>query len=130
MKRAKLLVFIISILNLAACDRFVDSKDKGLVDMKKIEQRWFDAVEITDSTSRIALPPQVASLQTIKRDLDVIDVSECLKPAKTALNEDMEITIKDSLDFMGHRKTYAAEDIIARFDRKNKYTHLRNSCAY
>ena len=95
-----LLPILISTVLISGCKNPFEAKDKGIDQLNNIEQRWIDASTLISSTSRIALAPQVANLQEMKRDLNVIEVSECLTPAKNELNEYMEMEIDVYLKFM------------------------------
>ncbi len=123
-------VFTISLIAIAisGCDKLIEPKDKGLVEIRKVEQRWSDGLQLAGSTARIALSPQVANLQSIKRDLDGVVVSECLKEAKVALSEHMELSIRGFLEFMSDRK-YSAEKTLEESSKKiDDYKQARDKC--
>lgn len=65
-----------------------------------ILDRWGDAVELADSTARIALDGPIAEMQAIRRDLADIDAPACLENAQGALLASMDATIKGFLLFM------------------------------
>jgi hypothetical protein len=81
-------------------------KSRGLDEMTKIEQRWKDGVNLAGSTARMALAPQVANLQSIRRDLDGVEVSDCLKEAKAILANSMELTIQGFMQFLANENGY------------------------
>ena len=103
-----------SILFLTGCDKLSESKDKGLTEIKNIEQRWSDGIQLAHSTARIALSNQVANLQSIKRDLDNVAVSECMQDAKTLLASHMELSIQGFLGFMQEDEYNAERNFKAR----------------
>jgi len=107
MKYTKVFVFALSIIAISACGKLIEPKDKGLVEMKKVEEKWNDGFLLARSTARIALSPQVANLQSIRRDLDGVVVSECLNQSKIALGEHMDLSIQGLLRFMGNNNTGA-----------------------
>lgn len=111
------------------CDKLIVPKDKGMGEIKKIEQRWIDGTQLAGATARIALSSQVANLQAIKRDLDGVVVGECLKEAKVALSEHMELTIQGFLEFMDGKK-YTAELTLEEGGKKlDGYKQARDKCS-
>ncbi|MHA3053648.1 hypothetical protein [Acinetobacter sp. ANC 4640] len=96
--------FIVSLLIctslLGGCKNPFESKDKGIEKLNEIEKRWNDANRLASATSRIALPTPIANLQNIKNELDAVEVSECLTPAKKALYEAIDLNIDSFLMFM------------------------------
>ena len=129
MKNLILTTFIFSIL-LSGCKNPFEAKDKGIDQLNNIEQRWIDASTLISSTSRIALAPQVANLQEMKRDLNVIEVSECLTPAKNELNEYMEMEIDIYLKFMADElsDSYAASQKKKMLEKVTNYRTLKSKC--
>ena len=114
---------------LVGCDKLIEPKDKGMAEIKKIEQRWLDGAQLAGSTARIALSPQVANLQSIKRDLDGVVVGKCLEEAKANLGESMEITIKGFLEFMGDRKYTAEKTLEEGIKKLGEYKQARDKCS-
>lgn len=124
MKNLILTTFIFSIL-LSGCKNPFEAKDKGIDQLNAIEIRWDDAHALASSTARIALATPVNELQDIKRDLVKLEVSECLTPAKEALNSYMNSQISNFLSFM------ADADSI-NFDSNTKiveYFSIKTKCA-
>lgn len=119
---------LISLSILPGCNGLFESKDKGLADLKKIEERWSDGINLAGSTSRIALSTPVGNLQSIKRDLDGVVVSECLKNAKGALVGHMELTIQGFLEFMGDKKYVAEQTLEKAFKQMESYKKERSKC--
>ena len=66
----------------AGCGDSAESRSQGLADLQAVKKRWDDGVSVASSTSRSALS---SNLQQIRRDLDGVKTSECLKDAKSAL---------------------------------------------
>jgi hypothetical protein len=127
MKIKHIAMLFISAVVLSACDASLfTSKDQGLTDLAKIEQRWSDAVELARNTNRGELSGPVQNMQTIKQDLQSVKVSECMTPAKTALSEHMNHEIDLFLQFMGASSTtYNREK---SFIELTKYYELRDKC--
>src|SRR3954471_24894000 len=102
----RVLIIVASVGMLSACSKVADlGQRKGLSDLAKIEQRWSDGVELAGATSKIALSPQVATLQTIRRDLNALEVDDCLALAKTSYVQHMNYVIAGFLAFMRDDKS-------------------------
>ena len=125
-----LLPILISTVLISGCKNPFEAKDKGIDQLNNIEQRWIDTSTLISSTSRIALAPQVANLQEMKRDLNVIEVSECLTPAKNELNEYMEMEIDVYLKFMADElsDSYAASQKKKMLEKVTNYRTLKSKC--
>lgn len=124
MKNLILTTFIFSIL-LSGCKNPFEAKNKGIDQLNAIEKRWDDAYALASSTARIALATPVGELQNVKRDLEKLEVSECLIPAKEALSSYMNSNIANFLSFM------ADADSI-NFDSNTKiveYFSIKTKCA-
>lgn len=124
MNKLVLTVFIFSIL-VSGCKNPFEAKDKGIDQLNAIENRWDDAHTLASSTARIALATPVSELQDIKRALVKLEVSECLTPAKEALNSYMNSRISNFLSFM-------ADSDSTNFDSNPKiieYFSIKNECA-
>lgn len=61
---------------------------------------WEDALTLAGQTSRIALSPQVARLQDIRRQINDIDAPLCAYRVKHALVDSMDYSIMGFLAFM------------------------------
>jgi hypothetical protein len=57
----------------------------GVEQLQQNLDEWQDAVKVAGATGRIALSGPVANLQAIRRKLDAIEVSDCLKEPKANL---------------------------------------------
>lgn len=115
---------------LGGCKNPFESKDKGADKLSEIEKRWDDANNLAAATSRIALPTPIANLQNIKNQLDAIEVSECLTPAKKALYEAMDLNIDSFLMFMrndGNETDYLLKQIESR-KKLTQYIDLKEKC--
>ena len=75
---------------------------KFITKLNNIENRWVDTHTLASSTSRISLVTPVSQLQEIKRDLLSIELSECLNPAREALNSYMDMHVNNFLKFMAN----------------------------
>lgn len=94
--------FICASLLLSGCKNPFEAKDKGFEQLNNIENRWVDTHTLASSTSRISLVTPVSQLQEIKRDLLSIELSECLNPAREALNSYMDMHVNNFLKFMAN----------------------------
>jgi hypothetical protein len=124
MNKSILTIFVFSIL-VSGCKNPFEAKDKGIDQLNTIENRWEDAHTLASSTARIALATPVSELQNVKRDLEKLEVSECLIPAKEALSSYMNSKIANFLSFM------ADADSI-NFDSNTKiveYFSIKTKCA-
>jgi hypothetical protein len=129
MKYTTALAIPLVVIALLGCDRLIEPKDKGMMEIKKIEQRWIDGVQLAESTPRIALSHQVANLQSIKRDFDEVVVGECLKEAKVALGEHMDLTIQGFLEFMGNKEYTARKTLEEGRKKLDLYKQARDKCS-
>lgn len=73
---------------------------KSIDALRAIHVRWQDAVRLADSTPRIQLSGQIASLQAIKRDTEALMVPECLALPKANLSSGMAVIIDGFISFM------------------------------
>lgn len=116
------LVFMVSILS--AC-----SKDKGVEQLNSIESRWDDAISLASSTPRIQLANSVSALQDIKNELNTIEVSDCLAPAKGKFSKYMDNNIQVFLDFMRDSDSSSAYKIKAENDQLiQEYFEIKQEC--
>lgn len=104
MNKLILPILIFTVL-LSGCKNPFESKDKGVENLNNIESRWDDAYTLASSTARIALPTPIANLQDVKRDLANVELSECLNPARDALNSYMDTQINTFLEFMADQNS-------------------------
>ncbi len=105
-----------------------ESKDKGMKELKLLEKRWYDAINLAESTPRISLSGPISTLQSISRDLEATEVSECLGEAKASLSVAMANMVQANLDFMDQHEQTAntlAEEANTEFD---KYKQLKDKC--
>jgi len=125
-----LLPILISTVLISGCKNPFEAKNKGMEQLDSIEQRWIDMSTLISSTSRIALAPQIANLQEMKRDLNAIEVSECLTPAKIELSEYMEMEIDIYLKFMADElsDSYAASQKKKMLEKVTNYRTLKSKC--
>jgi hypothetical protein len=124
MNKSILIIFVFSIL-VSGCKNPFEANDKGVDQLNSIENRWDDAHKLASSTARIALATPIGELQNVKRDLEKLEVSECLIPAKEALSSYMNSNIANFLSFM------ADADSI-NFDSNTKiveYFSIKTKCA-
>jgi hypothetical protein len=69
-------------------------------ELDSIVAEWDDAVTLAESTSRMALPSQISTMQAIKRDLDDIEWNECSSKAVDLLRNSMQATIEGFVLFL------------------------------
>jgi hypothetical protein len=106
-----------------------ESDNKGLEDLNRIEAKWKDSLRVASSTSRIALSGPVLRLQDIKRELEIISVSSCLKSAKGHLLEHMEISISALLLFMQKSDSASKESLLGAEQSLWKYKRGITLCS-
>jgi hypothetical protein len=124
MNKLILTTCVFSIL-LSGCKNPFEANDKGVEQLNAIESRWDDAHTLASSTARIALATPVGELQNVKRDLEKLEVSECLIPAKEALSSYMNSNIANFLSFM-------ADADYTNFDANKRivdYFEIKAKCA-
>ena len=78
---------------------------KEALEMLVIYRRWVDAEQLAIAVDRIALDGPVASMQAIQREIEMIQVPECLGKSRTALLALVTNTTKTMLDFMARTGT-------------------------
>jgi len=66
-------------------------------------QRWDDAADLANSTPRMQLASQIASLQEIRRDIQNADWPECAVPAKDAMVGAMDAAINGFIAFLADK---------------------------
>ncbi|MDO9568907.1 MAG: hypothetical protein Q7J58_05935 [Hydrogenophaga sp.] len=68
--------------------------------MLMIYRRWIDAEQLAIAADRSALVGPIASMQTIRRDVEMLQVPECLEKSRAALLALVSNTTKNMLEFM------------------------------
>lgn len=68
--------------------------------MDGAKAQWFDALRLATSTPRIGLAGPMGSLQSIRQNVEQIDVPACLAPNKNHLLKGMNEAIDGMLAFM------------------------------
>jgi hypothetical protein len=69
--------------------------------IQPLVEEWDDAVEVANSTARIALSPMVREMQGIKRDVEDVPVPDCARHGSALLTEGMKTIIDAFIAFMG-----------------------------
>jgi len=96
-------LILLAVFSLSACAPACDVESyTSAVD--PIVSRWQDAVTVADQTPRMSLSAQINELQSIKRDADAVEVSECLAVAHDSLLSHMEFSIEGYLAFLGEQE--------------------------
>jgi hypothetical protein len=78
----------------------VDIATGYLDETELLLDRWFDAVEIADSTARMSLSGPVGELQAIRRELTALEAPTCAASIERSLRNMMDNTIDGFLLFM------------------------------
>lgn len=73
--------------------------DQVAENLSDVAERWDDAVDIAESTSRIAMSGPISDLQEIRRETRAQDWPKCAEPAQAELVDWMDETIKAFLSF-------------------------------
>lgn len=68
--------------------------------MLVIYRRWIDAEQLAIAADRSSLLGPIASMQTIQREVEMLQVPECLKKSNAALLTLVSTTTKNMLEFM------------------------------
>ncbi|MBN1535229.1 MAG: zinc ribbon domain-containing protein [Anaerolineales bacterium] len=74
--------------------------DRAMADLRDIQLRWGDAIDIANSTPRIALSSPVANLQEIRRETQKVEVPHCMEELKTIYIDAMDYYIQGYMEFM------------------------------
>lgn len=90
-------------------------------EMGEVAQRFDDANRLASQTSRANLSPQIADLQSIRRDAQAVEVPECMADMKAAMLDYMDADIDAFITFLDPDVTDAT--LNARIDAAN--TKLR-----
>lgn len=94
----------------AACRRLaVDYQAQ----MQPIFDEWQDQTKLAGQTSRTNLPPQISTLQTIKRKADAITLPQCAEKAHASLISSMNNTIDGFLAFMAEESDTKVQQLFA-----------------
>lgn len=70
---------------------------------------WIDALDLAVNTPRLAMAPQIASLQAMRRELDAIEPSSCAKETHQKFVTAADEMIKGLLGYLGQQSQYEAE---------------------
>ncbi len=100
----------------------------GASELHAIEIRWDDAFKLVSSSPRIAMAPQVAQLQTIRRDLRTVRTSACLRTAVESLDTYMGKVIDGFLEFMSQNEPMATSNFEEAVPSLHSYKATRDSC--
>lgn len=73
--------------------------------MLVLYRRWVDAEQLAIAVDRPALVGPIASMQTIQREIEVIQIPKCLAKSRTALLVLVKNTTTTMLDFMARTGT-------------------------
>jgi len=72
-----------------------------LAQIQPLLEEWDDAVEVANSTARIALSPMVRDMQGIERDVEDVTVPDCARHGSGLLIDGMGSVIDAFIAFMG-----------------------------
>lgn len=110
-------IFAVLFLSLTACAPACDV-DAYTEQIEPIHARWMDAIAVADSTPRMSLAVQINELQEIKRELDKVEVDECLSKAHDNLTLSYQYTIDGFLEFLAQAEDYV---VSGKFSAANRY---------
>lgn len=85
-------------------ERDKSAYDKSVASLRAINDKWADAFRLTASTARMSLPPQIASLQAIKREAEALILPPCLESARSRMTAGMDLVIEGFMTFLGDTK--------------------------
>lgn len=80
-----------------------------LAQLEPILDEWQDAVEVANSTARIALSPMVRDLQRIQRDVEDVPAPDCARHGSSRLIGGMDSIVDAFIAFMGEE----AESVVS-----------------
>lgn len=66
----------------------------------QVSQEWDDALELAGSTSRMNLPPRIAELQSLRRNIQIQEWPKCAKPGQEHLISGMNSIIDGFILFL------------------------------
>ena len=111
--------------------KLVNYEEVDKAKLQDIKARWESTRALANSTSRIALAPIVRDLQAERQELEKLNVTKCLTPAKDKLLTAMKINEESFLAFMNDAdlgKLVAqvkVEDVQKNID---DYTRISSMC--
>lgn len=73
-----------------------------IAEFQDLTKRWIDVLDIAESTPRISLGPQIAELQSIRRETANVEAPTCAIEAQAKLVASMDMTIDAFLAFLGN----------------------------
>lgn len=84
-----------------------DAYSKGHEAYLALSRRWLDAYTLAGSTPRIALPPVIANMQAIRREMEAIALPQCLAQAKRFRIAAMDRQLAEFTAFLSMTETQA-----------------------
>jgi hypothetical protein len=110
-------------VEIAALERTCGEKATlaALEKLRILDIKISDQTRVAASTARIALAPQVASLQTLVREVDQVGAPQCAFMAKFELRSMAEFNVTGLLAFMRDEEKEATVNLLAAQKSKNNF---------
>ena len=77
-----------------------DAYSKGHEAYLALSRRWLDAYTLAGSTPRIALPPVIANMQALRREMEALALPQCLAQAKRFRIAAMDRQLSEFTNFL------------------------------
>ena len=104
-----------------------DAYNKGHEAYLAVSRRWLDAYTLAGSTPRISLPPVIANMQAIRREMEGLALPQCLAQAKRFRVAAMDRQLSEFTAFLAMTETQPGN-----LDRANQLvesaTTVANAC--
>lgn len=105
------------------------AKSKGGDALSEFVKMWDDKYQLVYSTPRIFLVPIVSELQELKKDIEEIEVSDCLLPAKEAHKKYMEARLATTTNFVRNGvNTPSTPELIEGDESILTYARIYSDC--
>jgi hypothetical protein len=97
------------LLTLCICVALVGCAEKpttGEAELRALLPAWFDTLNLIKASPRVAIPPQIAQMQAMRRQAEAIHVSECMKKPKKIFVDYMQSKIDMITDVLSEKQPY------------------------
>lgn len=104
----------------------------GILKLNDIAERFNDLNRVAAGTARIALPPVIQQMQTLRREVAAITPHQCLRPGAASMASGISEMVNGYLAFMQTSSETANSQTQQHFDnaRSNlaQYIEQRDAC--
>ena len=84
----------------------VEKPTAGDAELRALLPAWFDTLNLIKASPRSSLPPQIAQMQSMRRQAEAIQVSECMEEPKKLFVDYMQSKIYMISDVLTENRGY------------------------